>query len=186
MDVKTRETAVLGGGCFWCLDAVFRELEGVESVESGYAGGAGARPTYEDVCGGRTGHVEVVRVVFDPSVLSFRDLLAVFFSIHDPTTKDRQGNDVGTQYRSAIFAQTPEQRRVAEEVVRHLDAQKLWRAPIVTEIADAATFWPGEAYHQDFFANNPRQPYCVGVVAPKVAKFRKSHFDRLKKRTAAS
>ena len=186
MDVGTRETAVLGGGCFWCLDAVFRELEGVESVESGYAGGAGARPTYEDVCSGRTGHVEVVRVVFDPSVLSFRDLLAVFFSIHDPTTKDRQGNDVGTQYRSAIFAQTPEQRRVAEEVVRHLDAQKLWRAPIVTEIADAAPFYPAEDYHQEYFARNPRQPYCVGVVAPKVAKFRKSHFDRLKKRTAAS
>ena len=186
MDGKTRETAVLGGGCFWCLDAVFRELEGVESVESGYAGGASARPSYEDVCGGRTGHAEVVRVVFDPSVLSFRDLLGVFFSIHDPTTKDRQGHDVGTQYRSAIFAQTPEQRRVAEALVRELDAEKLWRAPIVTQIADAATFWPAEAYPQDYFANNARQPYCQGVVAPKVAKFRKSHFDRLKKRTPAA
>jgi peptide-methionine (S)-S-oxide reductase len=148
-------------------------------------GGPGAMPTYEDVCGGRTGHAEVVRVVFDPSVVSFRDLLGVFFSIHDPTTKDRQGNDVGTQYRSAIFAQTPEQRRVAEALVRELDAGKLWKAPIVTEIADAATFWPAEAYHQDYFTNNARQPYCMGVVAPKVAKFRKSHFDRLKKRTAA-
>ena len=185
MDGKTHETAVLGGGCFWCLDAVFRELEGVVSVESGYAGGAGAKPTYEEVCGGRTGHAEVVRVVFDPSVLSFRDLLGVFFSIHDPTTKNRQGNDVGTQYRSAIFAQTPEQRRVAETLVRELDAGKLWQAPIVTEIADAPTFWPAEAYHQDYFTNNARQPYCMGVVAPKVAKFRKSHFDRLKKRTAA-
>jgi peptide-methionine (S)-S-oxide reductase len=185
MDRTSHETAVLGGGCFWCLDAVFRELEGVVSVESGYAGGAGARPTYEEVCGGRTGHAEVVRVVFDPSVVSFRDLLGVFFSIHDPTTKNRQGNDVGTQYRSAIFAQTPEQRRVAETLVRELDAGKLWQAPIVTEIADAATFWPAEAYHQDYFTNNARQPYCMGVVAPKVAKFRKSHFDRLKKRTAA-
>ena len=185
MEGKTRETAVLGGGCFWCLDAVFRELEGVESVESGYAGGAPARPTYEAVCGGRTGHAEVVRVVYDPAVITFRDLLGVFFAIHDPTTKDRQGHDVGTQYRSVIFAQTPEQRRSAEALVRDLDAQKLWRAPIVTEIADAATFWPAEAYHQDYFANNPAQPYCMGVVAPKVAKFRKSHFDRLKKRSPA-
>jgi peptide-methionine (S)-S-oxide reductase len=185
MDGKTRETAVLGGGCFWCLDAVFRELEGVESVESGYAGGPGARPTYEAVCGGRTGHAEVVRVTYDPSVVTFRDLLGVFFSIHDPTTKDRQGHDVGTQYRSAIFAQTPEQKRAAEALVRELDAAKLWRDPIVTEIADAATFWPAEAYHQDYFANNPRQPYCMGVVAPKVAKFRKAHFDRLKKRASA-
>ena len=182
---KGDETAVLGGGCFWCLDAVFRELEGVVSVESGYAGGAVAQPSYEDVCSGRTGHAEVVRVVFDPAVISFRDLLGVFFSIHDPTTKDRQGHDVGTQYRSAIFAQTPEQRRTAEALVRELDAGKLWSAPIVTEIADAATFWPAEAYHQDYFTNHPRQPYCQGVVAPKVAKFRKAHFDRLKKRAPA-
>jgi len=185
MDRTPHEIAVLGGGCFWCLDAVFRELEGVVSVESGYAGGAGARPSYEAVCGGRTGHAEVVRVTFDPSVLSFRDLLGVFFAIHDPTTKDRQGHDVGSQYRSAIFAQTPEQRRTAEALVRELDAAKLWRAPIVTEIADAAPFWSAEAYHQDYFANNPAQPYCMGVVAPKVAKFRKSHFERLKRRTAA-
>ena len=185
MDRTPHETAVLGGGCFWCLDAVFRELEGVVSVESGYAGGAGARPSYEAVCGGRTGHAEVVRVTFDPSVLSFRDLLGVFFAIHDPTTKDRQGHDVGSQYRSAIFAQTPEQRRTAEALVRELDAAKLWRAPIVTEIADAAPFWSAEAYHQDYFANNPAQPYCMGVVAPKVAKFRKSHFERLKRRTTA-
>jgi len=186
MDRNAQEIAVLGGGCFWCLDAVFRELEGVVSVESGYAGGATERPSYESVCGGRTGHAEVVRVTFDPSVLAYRDLLGVFFAIHDPTTKNRQGHDVGTQYRSAIFAQTPEQRRVAEATVRELDAAKLWSSPIVTEIADAATFWPAETYHQDYFANNPRQPYCMGVVAPKVAKFRKQYFDRLKRKTPAA
>ncbi|MEO8485153.1 MAG: peptide-methionine (S)-S-oxide reductase MsrA [Betaproteobacteria bacterium] len=185
MDRPVHETAVLGGGCFWCLDAVFRELEGVASVESGYAGGATANPSYEAICGGRTGHAEVVRVTFDPGSLSFRDLLGVFFSIHDPTTKDRQGHDVGTQYRSAIFAQSPEQRRTAEDAVRELDAKGLWSARIVTEIGDAATFWPAEAYHQDYFANNARQPYCMGVVAPKLAKFRKSHFDRLKRRSTA-
>lgn len=186
MDRHAYETAVLGGGCFWCLDAVFRELEGVVAVESGYAGGGVANPSYESVCEGRTGHAEVVRVTFDPSVLSYRDLLGVFFAIHDPTTKDRQGHDVGTQYRSAIFAQSPAQRRTAEALVRELDAAKLWTAPIVTEIADAATFWPAEAYHQDFLSNNPRQPYCVGVVAPKVAKFRKQFFDRLRRKAPAS
>src|SRR5512144_2469651 len=142
MERTGHETAVLGGGCFWCLDAVFRELEGVVSVESGYAGGAMARPSYEAVCGGRTGHAEVVRVVFDPAVLSFRDLRGIFFSIHDPTTKNRQGHDVGTQYRSVVFAQSPEQRRAAEALVHELDAGRLWNAPIVTEIAEASTFWP--------------------------------------------
>ena len=186
MDRNANEIAVLGGGCFWCLDAVFRELEGVVSVESGYAGGNVPKPSYEAVCGGGTGHAEVVRVTFDPSVLAYRDLLGVFFAIHDPTTKNRQGHDVGTQYRSAIFAQTPEQRRIAEAVVRELDAGKLWPSPIVTEIADAATFWPAEVYHQDYFANNPRQPYCMGVVAPKVAKFRKQYFERLKRKTPAA
>jgi len=179
------EIATLGGGCFWCLEAVYKDLRGVRSVMSGYAGGHVANPSYKAVCSGTTGHAEVVQVRFDPDEVAYADLLRVFFTIHDPTTKDRQGNDVGTQYRSAIFAQTPEQRRVAEALVRELDAGKLWKAPIVTEIADAATFWPAEAYHQDYFANNARQPYCMGVVAPKVAKFRKSHFDRLKKRTAA-
>lgn len=183
MDRTVYETAVLGGGCFWCLDAVFRELDGVTGVESGYAGGTIEKPSYEAVCRGTTGHAEVVRVTFDPSVLSYRDLLAVFFAIHDPTTKNRQGHDVGTQYRSAIFAQTPEQRRVADTVVRELSAARLWPAPIVTEIADAATFWPAEVYHQDYFAQNPAQPYCMGVVAPKVAKFRKQFLDRLKRRT---
>ena len=177
-----RETAVLGGGCFWCLEAVFDELAGVQSVESGYAGGAGANPTYEDVCSGRTGHAEVVRIVFDPSALSFRDLLTVFFTIHDPTTPDRQGNDVGTQYRSVIFCQTPEQRATAVSLVAELAAAKLWRDPIVTEIAGADPFYEAERYHQEYFASNPRQPYCAAVVAPKVAKFRKHFTERLKRK----
>ena len=176
------ETAVLGGGCFWCLEAVFDELAGVQSVESGYAGGTTANPTYEQVCGGRTGHAEVVRVRFDPAALSFRDLLTVFFSIHDPTTLNRQGNDVGTQYRSVIFCQTQEQRATAESVVEELTAAGLWDEPIVTEIADAAPFFEAERYHQEYFARNPGQPYCNVVVAPKVAKFRKHFTERLKRR----
>jgi peptide-methionine (S)-S-oxide reductase len=180
------ETAVLGGGCFWCLEAVFDRLAGVRSVESGYAGGRRADPTYEQVCSGATGHAEVVRVTFDPATLSYRDLLNVFFAIHDPTTKDRQGNDVGTQYRSVIFCQTPEQRAVAESVVRELDAAKLWPAPIVTEIADAAPFYAAERYHRQYFERNGGQPYCQFVVAPKVAKFRKQFFDRLKRPEASS
>lgn len=183
MDGTAHETAVLGGGCFWCLDAVFRELDGVTGVESGYAGGTTEHPGYDAVCSGTTGHAEVVRVMFDPSVLSYRDLLAVFFAIHDPTTRNRQGHDIGTQYRSAIFAQTPEQRRIAEALVQELSTARLWPAPIVTEIADAAPFWPAERYHQDYFSQNPAQPYCMGVVAPKVAKFRKQFLDRLKRRT---
>ena len=176
------ETAVLGGGCFWCLEAVFDELAGVHSVESGYAGGTTANPTYEEVCGGRTGHAEVVRVRFDPAALSFRDLLTVFFSIHDPTTLNRQGNDVGTQYRSVIFCQTPEQRATAESVIEELTAAGLWDEPIVTEIADTAPFFEAERYHQEYFARNPGQPYCNVVVAPKVAKFRKHFTERLKRR----
>jgi peptide-methionine (S)-S-oxide reductase len=173
-------TAVLGGGCFWCLDAVFRELAGVRSVESGYAGGRVPDPTYEAVCGGDTGHAEVVRVAFDPSVLSYRDLLRVFFTIHDPTTRDRQGNDVGTQYRSVIFCGSPQQRADAEAVVAELTAQGLWRDPVVTEIAGPAPFYPAETYHQDYFSRNGNQPYCAYVVAPKVAKFRKAFRERLK------
>jgi len=179
---SSRETAVLGGGCFWCLEAVFDELAGVESVESGYAGGRNADPSYDDVCSGRTGHAEVVRVTFDPSVLSYRDLLNVFFTIHDPTTKDRQGNDVGPQYRSVIFAQSPEQRKIAEAVRVELSAAKLWKDPIVTEIADAAPFYEAEGYHQEYYARNPGQPYCAVVVAPKVAKFRKHFTERLKRK----
>ena len=181
MDRTAFETAVLGGGCFWCLDAVFRELDGVTGVESGYAGGAGERPTYEAVCSGRTGHAEVVRVTFDPAKLSYRDLLAVFFAIHDPTTKNRQGHDIGTQYRSVIFARSAEQRATAEALVRELSGARLWPAPIVTEIADDAPFWPAEGYHQDYFANHPAQPYCTAVVEPKVAKFRKQFLGRLKR-----
>jgi peptide-methionine (S)-S-oxide reductase len=179
------DVAVLGGGCFWCLDAVFRGLEGVVSVESGYAGGEGADPTYEAVCSGRTGHAEVVRVTFDPQVLSYRDLLTVFFTIHDPTTKDRQGNDVGTQYRSVIFPRTPEQRAEAEVLIADLTAQKLWHDRIVTEIAAPATFYPAESSHQDYFARNAHQPYCQAVVAPKVAKFRKVFGARLRKKATA-
>lgn len=176
-------TAILGGGCFWCLDAVFRDLNGVHSVESGYAGGKSANPTYEQVCSGTTGHAEVVRLAFDPAVLDFRDLLRVFFTIHDPTTRDRQGNDVGSQYRSVIFCQTTQQRADAEAVIAELTAQQLWRDPVVTEIAGAAPFYPAEVYHQDYFERNGGQPYCAYVVAPKVAKFRKAFSDRLKRRT---
>jgi len=179
---SARETAVLGGGCFWCLEAVFDELAGVHSVESGYAGGRDPDPTYEDVCGGRTGHAEVVRIAFDPSVLSFRELLTVFFTIHDPTTPDRQGNDVGTQYRSVIFCQSPEQRATAESLVAELSAAELWKNPLVTEIAGAAPFYEAERHHQEYFARNPVQPYCAVVVAPKVAKFRKHFTARLKRK----
>lgn len=184
MSEATTETAVLGGGCFWCLDAVFRDLDGVERVESGYAGGAEPDPSYEAVCTGRTGHAEVVRVTFDPAQLAFDDLLRVFFTIHDPTTRDRQGNDVGSQYRSVIFCQSPAQREAAQRVVRELDETRAWGAPIVTEIADAAPFFPAEGYHQDYFERNPAQPYCMFVVAPKVAKFRKAFAGRLKARGA--
>jgi len=184
MTDPSREIAVLGGGCFWCLEAVFDQLAGVHSVESGYAGGKPADPTYEQVCSGTTGHAEVIRVTFDPAVLSFRDLLGVFFAIHDPTTKNRQGNDVGTQYRSVVFCQDAQQRAAAESLVRELDAAKLWPAPIVTEIADAAPFYEAERYHQEYFERNGGQPYCQFVVAPKVAKFRKQFLERLKRPAA--
>jgi peptide-methionine (S)-S-oxide reductase len=174
------QTAVLGGGCFWCLEAVFDRLQGVLAVESGYAGGQTQSPSYESVCSGDTGHAEVVRVVFDPAALSYRDLLRVFFSIHDPTTKDRQGSDVGTQYRSVIFAQNAEQRSEATSVIEELTAQKIWDDPIVTEVADAAVFYPAENYHRQYFERNRAQPYCQFVVAPKVAKFRKQFADRLR------
>lgn len=181
MTLVSMQTAVLGGGCFWCLEAVFDQLAGVQSVESGYAGGRTADPSYEAVCSGATGHAEVVRVTFDPAVLSFRDLLRVFFSIHDPTTRDRQGNDIGTQYRSVVFCQTPDQKNDAEAVIGELARDKIWPAPIVTELAEATTFYPAENYHQEYFERNGRQPYCQAVVAPKVAKFRKQYFDRLKR-----
>ena len=176
------ETATLAGGCFWCLEAVYDDLQGVESVASGYMGGQVENPSYEDVCSGDTGHAEVVQIRFDPAKLSYRDLLEVFFVIHDPTTPDRQGNDVGTQYRSAIFYHSDEQRLVAEEVMARIGAAKLWRNPIVTQVAPASKFWVAEDYHQEYFARNPYQGYCMAVVEPKVAKFRKHFRDRLKKR----
>ena len=181
MDAGSREVATLAGGCFWCLEAVFDDMQGVESVESGYMGGRNANPTYEQVCGGNTGHAEVVQITFDPAAVSFKDILQVFFVIHDPTTRDRQGNDVGTQYRSAIFYHSDKQKAQAEEVIAEISKAALYRDPIVTEIAPASTFYLAEGYHQEYFARNPYQPYCQGVVAPKVAKFRKHFIDKLKK-----
>jgi len=178
----TREVATLAGGCFWCLEAVFDQLKGVESVESGYMGGSTPNPTYEAICTGQTGHAEVVRVTFDPSALTFGDLLGVFFTIHDPTTLNRQGNDFGTQYRSAIFHHSPEQKSVAEAIVGKLTAENLWRDPIVTEIVPASDFHMAEPYHQEYFARvGGSNPYCSFVIEPKVAKFRKLYLDRLKK-----
>ena len=177
-----REIATLAGGCFWCLEAVFDELQGVESVESGYMGGRTPRPTYEDVCGGNTGHAEVVRVTFDPAILSYQDLLGVFFSIHDPTTLNRQGNDVGTQYRSAIYFHSPEQERAAKDLVERLTREKLFRNPIVTEIAPASEFHMAEDYHQEYFRRvGGGNPYCSYVIEPKVAKFRRHFVERLKR-----
>jgi len=176
-----REFATLAGGCFWCLEAVFDELNGVDAVESGYMGGHTRNPTYQQVCQGDTGHAEVVRVTFDPAAVSFRELLEVFFVIHDPTTLNYQGNDVGTQYRSAIFYHTPEQKATAEGVIAQLAAAKLWPGPIVTEVVPAAEFYVAEGYHQEYFERNPSQPYCRAVVAPKVQKFRKHFLARLKR-----
>jgi peptide-methionine (S)-S-oxide reductase len=176
-----KEVATLAGGCFWCLEAVYDQMKGVETVESGYMGGHAPNPTYTAVCSGATGHAEVVRVTFDPKVASYRDLLNVFFVIHDPTTLNRQGNDEGTQYRSAIFYHSPEQKRVAEEVIAELSAQHLYDDPFVTEISPAGTFHVAEDYHQEYFQRNSQQPSCQFVVAPKVAKFRKMFLDRLKR-----
>jgi peptide-methionine (S)-S-oxide reductase len=176
-----RETATLAGGCFWCLEAVFDELRGVESVESGYSGGSVPNPTYRQVCDGDTGHAEVVQIVFDPKVVSFEELLGVFFTIHDPTTLNRQGADVGTQYRSAIFYHSPEQKAAAEKVIREIAEARVWDAPIVTELTPLAEFYKAEEYHQEYYARNPSQGYCQIVIAPKVAKFRQKYFDKLKK-----
>ena len=176
------EIATLAGGCFWCLEAVFDELQGVESVESGYMGGKTPQPTYDDVCGGRTGHAEVVRVTFDPGVLAYEDLLGIFFSIHDPTTLNRQGNDVGTQYRSAIFFHGAEQERIAKSFIERLTKEKVFSNPIVTEIAPAAEFHVAEDYHQEYFKRvGAGNPYCSFVIEPKVAKFRKHYMERLKR-----
>ena len=178
--MQQREVATLAGGCFWCLEAAFQDLKGVENVQSGYAGGRVANPSYEDVCTGTTGHAEVVQITFDPQVVTFEDLLHVFFTIHDPTTLNRQGADVGTQYRSAIFFHSPEQKATAERVIAELQAQKLWDEPVVTELKPLTAFYPAEEYHRDYFRRNPTQGYCQAVIAPKVAKVRKLYFDRLK------
>ena len=177
-----REVATLAGGCFWCLEAVFDQLKGVESVESGYMGGRTPKPTYEQVCGGASGHAEVVQVSFDPDVVSYEDLLGVFFTIHDPTTLNRQGNDVGTQYRSAIFYHSPQQKVIADQVVAKLAADKVFSKPIVTEIVPVAPFYMAETGHQEYYQRvGGGDPYCSFVIDPKVAKFRKKYFDRLKR-----
>ncbi len=175
-----KEIATVAGGCFWCLEAVYDQMRGVESVESGYMGGDVANPTYEAVCSGQTGHAEVVQVTFDPAVVSYKELLDVFFAIHDPTTLNRQGGDVGTQYRSAIFYHSPEQNATARQVIQFLDDEGVFHRPIVTQIVPAETFYPAEAYHQQYFARNPFQSYCVYVVGPKLAKFRKVFAEKMK------
>jgi peptide-methionine (S)-S-oxide reductase len=174
------EVATLGGGCFWCLEAVYQELRGVEKVESGYSGGDVPNPTYRQVCSETTGHAEVVQVTFDPDEVSYKDILEVYFTIHDPTTLNRQGADVGTQYRSVIFYHTEEQKRTAEEVISEIEEEGIWNSPIVTEVVPLDEFYVAEDYHQNYFRNNGFQPYCQVIIAPKVAKFRKQHLERLK------
>jgi peptide-methionine (S)-S-oxide reductase len=186
MGATTTELATLAGGCFWCLEAVFEQLDGVTRVRSGYAGGDVPSPTYQDVCSGRTGHAEVVQVEFDPAVLSYRDLLGIFFAVHDPTTLNRQGPDEGTQYRSAIFYHSPEQRATAESLIAELQASGTFGSRIVTEVAPLERFYPAEDYHQEFYRRNRFQPYCKFVIDPKVAKFRSRYFDKLKPAFAAS
>ena len=178
------ETATLAGGCFWCLEAVFDEVKGIESVESGYSNGHVVNPTYRAVCNGDTGHAEAIRIKFDPSIISYRDLLNEFIAIHDPTTLNRQGGDVGTQYRSAIFYHSPEQKETAENLISELNAQHIWNSPIVTEVTAVDNFSVAEDYHQEYFARNQNQPYCQAVVAPKVSKFRKHYLELLKKQPA--
>ena len=178
---KYLQVATLAGGCFWCVEAVFDELKGVESVESGYTGGQAPNPTYAQVCDGFTGHAEAVQVTFDPQVLSYHDLLTVFFAIHDPTTLNCQGADVGTQYRSAIFYHDEDQKRVTEEVIREITEAELWDTPIVTEVAPFDKFYLAEDYHQEYFTHNSFQLYCRAIIAPKVSKFRKQFVDQLKK-----
>ena len=175
------EVATLAGGCFWCLEAVFDDLQGVLDVVSGYAGGQAPDPSYEEVCTGATGHAEVVQITFDPALVSFRELLEVFFTLHDPTTLNRQGADVGTQYRSAIFYHTPQQQATAQQVIADLTTAGLWSQPVITEVAPLIAFYPAEDYHQEYFRRNPYQGYCRAVVAPKVAKFRQKYLERLKK-----
>ena len=179
--MENLETATLAAGCFWCVEAVFDDLKGVSDVVSGYSGGHKENPTYQEVCSETTGHAEVIQLKFNPEEISFADILHVFFSVHDPTTLNRQGNDVGSSYRSAIFYHSEEQRQIAEELIAKLNKEDIWDNPIVTEVTKFTNFYPAENYHQEYFANNPNQPYCAAVVAPKVMKFRKMFVDRLKK-----
>jgi peptide-methionine (S)-S-oxide reductase len=179
--MSTQEIATLGGGCFWCLEAVFELVRGVEKVESGYAGGRLPNPTYRDVCGGATGHAEVIQVTFDPAVITYREILEIFFAFHDPTTLNRQGADAGTQYRSAIFFHTSEQKRTAETLIREMTDAGTWARPIVTELTPLATFYRAEEYHQGYYRSNPGQGYCQAVVAPKVAKLRQHFLEKMKK-----
>lgn len=174
------ELATLAGGCFWCLEAVFQQLRGVTKVVSGYTGGSVPNPSYQAVCTGATGHAEVTQVSFDPTVITYRDLLDIFFTIHDPTTLDRQGADEGTQYRSAVFYHSAAQKTGAEQAIKELEAAKVWDDPIVTEVAPLEQFYPAEGYHQDYYARNPNQAYCRAVIAPKVAKLRSKYFEKLK------
>ena len=179
------ESVVVGGGCFWCTEAVFSELKGVVSVEPGYAGGTVPNPSYEQVCTGRTGHAEVVRITFDPSIITYKELFSVFFTVHDPTTPNRQGADVGTQYRSIILYQTPEQKSIAEQMIREVAASGIWERPLVTQLEAFKAFYPAEDYHRAYFKNNPRQPYCQVVIAPKIRKFREHYLERLKQSSIA-
>lgn len=179
--MATLERATLAGGCFWCTESVFDELRGVESVVSGYSGGHKDSPTYQEVCTGTTGHAEVIDLEFDPAEIDFSDILRVFFTVHDPTTLNRQGGDIGTQYRSSVFYHSEAQKQAAEAVIREIDAEAIYPNPIVTEVVPFEKFWPAEDYHQEYFVNNPNQPYCSAVIAPKVAKFRKMYAERLKR-----
>jgi peptide-methionine (S)-S-oxide reductase len=176
-----KEVVTLGGGCFWCIEPIFDDLAGVEDVRSGYSGGEVANPTYRQICTGTTGHAEVIEVTFDPKIVSLKELLEIFFTVHDPTTLNRQGADVGTQYRSVIFYRTPEQKATAEHVMKQIQAAEVWAAPIVTELSPFRVFYPAEDYHQEYFNSNGTQPYCRLVIAPKVAKFRQQYRDKLKK-----
>jgi peptide-methionine (S)-S-oxide reductase len=178
---ESLQVATLGGGCFWCIEAVYSELKGVVKAESGYAGGSVPNPSYEDVCTDETGHAEVVQITFDPAVISYREILQVFFSVHDPTTLNRQGADAGTQYRSVIFYHNEGQKKIAEEVMKEIEKTKIWDKPIVTQLAPLEKFYKAEAYHQNYFKNNPGQSYCQIVIEPKVTKFRKQYFDKLRK-----
>jgi peptide-methionine (S)-S-oxide reductase len=185
MNTTNHETATLGGGCFWCLEAVYEQMEGVISIKSGYSGGARPNPSYDQVCSGATGHAEVVQVEFDPAVTTYREILQIFFTIHDPTTLDRQGNDVGSQYRSIIFYHSDEQQGTARNVMEEIEKAEVFPSPVVTEVVPLEKFYSAETHHQDYYARNQSQPYCQYVIAPKVAKIRKLYFDKLKKSSAA-